>query len=137
MTTKNQKQSDWKKYLKWAAIVVGVIIVFSAIFGGDDEEGTTDSEDKVEVVGQTDNGSKIRGLEVLGQEKTPSGDIKVRLKNISNRTISNTFTIRVEFTDGVSDTNYGLLDNMQPGDIQEIRLLIPYNKKLASWKFVE
>jgi hypothetical protein len=41
MTTKNQKQSGWKKYLMWVAIVFGVIIVYSAIVG--DDEGSSDT----------------------------------------------------------------------------------------------
>jgi hypothetical protein len=45
MTTKNQKQSGWKKYLMWVAIVFGVIIVYSAIVG--DDEGSTDSRNTV------------------------------------------------------------------------------------------
>lgn len=37
MTTENTQKSGWKKYLKWFATVIGIIILYNAVVGDDGE----------------------------------------------------------------------------------------------------
>jgi len=127
MSTEKKEKPAWKKYLMWAAIAIGIIIVYNVIVG-DDEEGTGSASSKISEM-----------VEVVSQTKEQYA-VKVRLKNISNKTINDTYRIRLEYTDGVSDVDVISLFDMRPGDIQEVQIATNFSRGTAlfsSWKFVE
>ena len=62
----------------------------------------------------------------------------LELKNVTNRTLSGNFKVKVKFTDGTSTTATCHVANMEPGEVQKVYVCgMSYGVGVSSWSFIE